>query len=280
MAQSRPLCYISYTMHRAMSGGIDYATLDTPALLQFVFYPRPGGAPAPGGAHDYALPVDSGVSLSGRFYRHRQDWPSLLYFHGNGEVASDYDEIAPLYREKGLNLFVVDYRGYGRSGGMPTIRSLLADAHPVFRAFQEIRRKEGFTDGLFVMGRSLGSAPAIELAAGYPDEIKGLIIESGFASLALVLSHLGYPAGLPAAIGPGFPNRDTARRVSLPVLILHGERDSLVPVSEAHDLFQNIAGEKSMVIIRGAEHNDIMWRDPPKYFGAISDFVTRLEARP
>ncbi|MFH0941599.1 MAG: alpha/beta hydrolase [Chloroflexota bacterium] len=266
-------------MYCAISREIDYATLDTPSLLQFVFYPRPGNAPAPDGAQDYALPVDNGVSLSCRFYRHRPDSPSLLYFHGNGEVASDYDEIAPLYREKGLNLFVVDYRGYGRSGGMPTIRSLLADAHPVFRAFQEIRRKEGDTGGLFVMGRSLGSAPAIELAASYPDEIKGLIIESGFASLAIVLSHLGYPAGLPAAIGPGFPNRDAARRVSLPVLILHGEQDSLVPISEARDLFQNIAGEKSLVIIGGAEHNDIMWRNPARYFGAVSDFVARLEAK-
>ncbi|MFA5317337.1 MAG: alpha/beta hydrolase [Dehalococcoidales bacterium] len=262
-----------------MSQNIDYSILDTPALLQFVFYPRPDNGPAPDCARDYALPTGDGITLGSRFYRHHQDSPSILYFHGNGEVASDYDEIAPLYLEKGLNLFVVDYRGYGQSDGTPTIRNLLADAHPSFQAFQEIRSMEGFSAGIFVMGRSLGSAPAIELAASYPDEIRGLIIESGFASLAEVLSHLGYPTGLPASINPDFPNRETIRRVSLPSLFLHGELDSLIPISESQDLFQNTAGEKSMVTISSAEHNDIMWRDPARYFGAISDFVTMLEAK-
>lgn len=267
-------------MYSAIPPKIDYVALDTPGLLQFVFYPRQSSTQAPDGARDYALPVDSGIILGSRFYVHHPDSPSLLYFHGNGEVSSEYDEIAPLYHQKSLNLFVVDYRGYGRSGGIPTIRSLLADAHPVFCAFGEIRQREGFTGNIFVMGRSLGSAPAIELGSSYPNEIRGLIIESGFSSLTNVLEHLGYPDGLPEAVGLGFPNHDAIRRVSLPVLFIHGEQDSLVPISEAHDLFRNTAGEKTMVIIKGAEHNDIMWRDPPKYFGAISDFVTRLEARP
>ena len=256
-----------------MSQNIDYSILDTPDLLQFVFYPRPDTSKAPANAQDYSLPVGDGISLGARFYVHNPGSPSLLYFHGNGEVASDYDEIAPFYLGRGINLFVADYRGYGKSGGMPTIQSLLTDAHPVFTAFKEILRSEGYTAGIFVMGRSLGSMPAVELAARYQDEIKGLIIESGFASLLKVINHLGYPTRLPETIGPGFPNRETIKRVSLPTLFLHGERDSLIPLSEASDLFQNAAGEKSLVIIRGAEHNDIMWRDTEKYFNAISEFV-------
>lgn len=267
-------------MFSAMPPKIDYSALDTPSLLQFVFYPRQSRAPAPDGARDYALPVDDGVSLSSRFYVHHPDSPSILFFHGNGEVSSDYDEIAPFYRQQNLNLFVVDFRGYGKSGGIPTVHSLLTDSHLVLSAFEKIRQQEGFKNSLFVMGRSLGSAPAIELAASYPDKIQGLIIESGFSSLAKILEHLYYPDRLPGAIGDGFPNHDAIQRVRLPTLFIHGEQDSLVPINEARDLFQNTAGEKTMVTIEGAEHNDIMWQNPPKYFGAISDFVTGLEARP
>ncbi|MER3421020.1 MAG: alpha/beta hydrolase, partial [Chloroflexota bacterium] len=109
----------------------DFSLLDRPHILAFLFYPRPDWSPPPEGAEDLTIPVADGVSLSARLYTADRDWPVILFFHGNGEVVADYDAIAPLYHGSGLNLLVVDYRGYGRSGGRPTVAALHADAHRV-----------------------------------------------------------------------------------------------------------------------------------------------------
>src|SRR5262249_157568 len=85
---------------------------------------------APQGAADHLIQGAPGVSLGARHYRGDIGSPTILYFHGNGEVVGDHDSIAPLYHRAGLDLFVVDYRGYGRSGGKPSFAALVEDAHP------------------------------------------------------------------------------------------------------------------------------------------------------
>ena len=128
------------------------------------------------------IEVDDGVAIVCGFWVVDQQLPTILYFHGNGETVPGHVWIAPLYNDKGINLFVAEYRGYGASGGKPTIASMLADSHPILRALAQIVRREGLADSLFLMGRSLGSIPAIELAASHQDDVRGLIIESGSAS--------------------------------------------------------------------------------------------------
>ncbi len=157
---------------------------DHPEILYRLFYPRreiAGDSEKPKIMNRF-VEVARGVSIGCRFYPARSDGPNILYFHGNGETAPDYDYVAPVYAERGLNLFVADYRGYGMSGGSPTCTAMIKDAHPIFRDLVSFLHDEGFTGDLFVMGRSLGSAPAIELAYHYQGEFKGLIVESGFAS--------------------------------------------------------------------------------------------------
>ena len=95
--------------------------------------------------------------------------------YGNGDVVSDYDGIAPIYNQQGINLFVTDYRGYGSSGGVPTFTSMITDAHRIFEAFLGILHNEHYTSDVFAMGRSLGSMSAIELAYSYQEQVKGLI---------------------------------------------------------------------------------------------------------
>ena len=76
----------------------DYSLLDTPAIIQFMFYPRPDWYPPPPGATDHEFPAQDGTILAGRFHPHSKGSPSVLFFHGNGEVASEYDGIAGLYK--------------------------------------------------------------------------------------------------------------------------------------------------------------------------------------
>lgn len=257
-----------------MSHQADYAALDRPEILQFVFYPRKDFTTPPPNATDHLIPVEKDVSISCRFYVHHRGSPSILYFHGNGEVVSDHDYIAPLYNRLGINLFVADYRGYGSSGGVPTFTNMVADAHPIFEGFWDVLRGGDYSDKVFLMGRSLGSISAIDLASHCGEEIKGLIIESGFASMVRLVTRLGIPRESLGIKDFEFPNLAKIRTITLPTLIIHAEFDSLIPLTEARDLFENVATkEKRLVIIPGADHNTIMMVGIEPYFEAIEEFV-------
>jgi len=257
-------------MHR-----IDYSALDRPEILAFVFYPRNDFTGTPPGAHDYRISVDEDVSISCRLHVFEADSPSVLYFHGNGEVVSDYDDIAPMYAGTGLNLFVADYRGYGASQGRPTLSNTIADAGVVFEAFAGILQREGYCTDIFVMGRSLGSLSAVEVAYRHQDRVKGLIIESGFAAFSSLLSHLGIPPGVVGVDDPEAPNLAGVRAIEVPTLVIHGEHDQLIPVSEGEALFRgSAAADKKLLIITGADHNDIMWTGREEYFRAIREFTS------
>ena len=162
------------------------------------------------------------------------------------------------------------------SGGRPSFSSMVADSHRIFEGFSAILRDGNHSGRVFVMGRSLGSVSAIELASCYQDRVSGLIIESGFASTVRLMTRLGFPKEYLGIKDFGFPNLSKIRTVALPTLIIHAERDSLIPLEEAEDLFENVATEeKRLVIIPEADHNDIMMADMPTYFRAIEEFVFR-----
>jgi len=253
---------------------VDYSALDRPEILQFIFYPRRDFTKTPPNASDHFIPVDEHISISCRFYVYSQSSPSILYFHGNGEVVSDHDYIAPMYNQLGINLFVADYRGYGASQGKPTFRNTVEDPPVIFRAFMDMLHQDHYSGDIFVMGRSLGSISAIEIVYRYQEQIKGLIIESGFASIINLLSHLGFPASSLGVEDVGFPNLTKIRTITLPTLIIYGEYDSIVPSTEGEALFHDAATkDKKLVIIPKANHNDIMLVDIERYFKAIKEFI-------
>lgn len=252
----------------------DYSILDVPDILGFVFYPRRDWTPAPPGSTDYSVPVDGGVTITCRFYFASLQGPSILYFHGNGEIACDYDYIAPMYQRLGLNLFVADYRGYGRSGGHPTVSAMMSDCHQVFRYSQDLASRGKLQGGTIIMGRSLGSYPAVELAASHPRSIRGLIIESAFASVARLLRNLGLQLEIPGLAGLEEAHEKKVRSITAPALVLHGDMDSLVPLREGQALFDALGSPaKRFVVIHGAGHNDIMVAGAETYFAAVKEFA-------
>jgi alpha-beta hydrolase superfamily lysophospholipase len=257
-----------------MSHEIDYSRLDQPGILRFVFYPRPDWSPPPPGASDHAVVVEEGISIGCRFYPASLTAPSILYFHGNGEVVYDYDGIAPLYNREGVNLFVADDRGYGRSSGTPSFSSTVSDSHEVFRYFAGALGTGGYTGPLFIMGRSLGSLSAVELAAsGFP-EVKGLIIESGFASAARLLGYLGVGIGSPELDDFDRSSLERIRSITMPVLLIHGERDQIIPHNQAEVFYQNVgSADKTLLSVPHAGHNDLMLVGMDEYFAAIREFV-------
>jgi uncharacterized protein len=256
----------------------DYSLADNPSTLRFIFYPREDVTPCPANAFDLHVPVGSQAAIICRFHVGHQEWPWILFFHGNGEVVSDYDEVASVYHEKNLNLAVADYRGYGASSGVPTLSDLVRDAHSLFEATKKALSEKGFRGDLWVMGRSLGSISVLELASHHPKELNGVIIESGFPSVVRIIRHLGVPA-------PGIPLEaidqaclEMIQKIVIPTLVIHGERDTLVPLKEAEELYRHLGTkEKEMVIIPGATHNDIFYVGFQKYFEAIQRFVLKTD---
>jgi alpha-beta hydrolase superfamily lysophospholipase len=256
----------------------DYSQIDRSPLIGFLFYPRRDFTPCPQGAFDFFVPVEKGVSISCRFYLRDKAWPQILYFHGNGEVVSDYDEIAPFFLARRINLIVADFRGYGASDGSPTFTNLGQDAHRIFDAVKGELSQKSIPLDLWVMGRSMGSISALELAEHYPNQIKGLVVESGFASVTRLIKHLGLPAqGI--NLEPIEKERmSMIRKISVPALIIHGELDHLVPLQEAKDLYENLGTtRKKLVMISKADHNNIMFADREQYFAAIQKFIEAMK---
>ncbi len=253
---------------------------DRPEILYRLFFPRREVAPDSDTARNHYVDAAPGIAIGCRFFTVRNDAPNLIYFHGNGEIAADYDYVAPVYAQYGLNLFVADYRGYGGSGGTPTCTAMIKDAHPVFRYFANYLKETGYTGPLFAMGRSLGSAPAIELAFHYGDALKGLIIESGFASAHNQIGRLGVEYLFDDGTEPvGFGNDLKIGDVRLPTLIIHGEWDEIIPASEGRHLFElSGAADKTSLFIPHAGHNDIMYHGLKQYMEAVRSFVARCGA--
>ena len=91
-----------------------------------------GPVASPRGCEVLSIPVTDDVAIGARFYTAGATAPVLLFFHGNGEIVADYEDLAPLYVQKGINFLPVDYRGYGRSTGRPTITAMMKDCHVIF----------------------------------------------------------------------------------------------------------------------------------------------------
>ena len=254
----------------------DYSEIDNSPALQYIFYPRNTHNKPPSNSFDKVILVDEGVEITCRFYKGNDAWPWIVFFHGNGEVVSDYDNIAPFYTKRELNLVVADYRGYGASTGNPALVHLVHDAPILFRDITEEISRLGHEDYVWLMGRSLGSISALELAYHYSDKIKGLIIESGFPSITQLIFHLGLPSGAVDLFTIYEECIALVKKITTPTLIIHGEYDILVPLKEAEDLYGNIGTtDKELLIIHGADHNDIMFTGFDEYFGIIQRFIQR-----
>jgi len=259
-----------------------YAKLDQPEVLQVIFHPRQEhDSQPPPGAIDFDIVVEGDVRVGARFHMAGAGDPNILFFHGNGEIVADYDTIGPLYNQNELNLLIVDYRGYGRSTGVPTVTSMMRDAHIVYKEVVKWLRDDNRTGPLIIMGRSLGSACAIELAASDQGDISGLIVDSGFAHTVPLLSCLGVDTqALGITEANGFKNSEKIAQFPKPTLIIHAQHDQFIPVMSAELLQVHCpARSKEFHMIPGADHNTTMIRAGKVYFEIIKRFTNKIQGK-
>ena len=197
---------------------------------------------------------------------------AVLYFHGNAGHLAGRAEIARRWAERGLDVLLFDYRGYGRSGGSPSEAGLYRDARAAYR---HLRRERGLSpERILLHGHSLGAAVAVELASERP--AAGLVVSAGFASVPSLASRLyGW---LPDRAFRGWTrNRfDSESRIAgarLPVLTVAGGRDEIVAAAEVRRLYEAAAGPKRWVEVAGARHNDLL--DRTAFWRAAEAFAER-----
>ncbi len=221
------------------------------------------------------IPAEPGIALGARHFSADPEGPNLLFFHGNGEIVADYDEVGRIYQGIGINFFPVDYRGYGRSSGEPTVSAMMGDCHRVLDFFLNMLAGRGRKGPVLVMGRSLGSASALELASVQQEQLDGLIIESGFARSEPLLNLLGYTMGeLGLDEEHGFGNLEKIRGFRKDTLIIHGEEDELLPVEEGHELYRACGStRKRLLIVPGAGHNDLFLAGFQEYLNAVRNLA-------
>ncbi len=251
----------------------DFSHLDRPEVLMRLFHPRPeyGSKGKPAKAIDVLIPVENDVVVAGRLHLIEKSAPNILFFHGNGEIVADYDELGPLYNRMGMNFLPMDYRGYGRSTGRPTVTTMMRDSHVIFEFTKEWLDENGYTGNFIAMGRSLGSASALELASRQKLRMDGLVVESGFAHTGPLLALLGANA---SAMGfreeKGLRNLEKIRTWDKPTLVIHAEFDHIIPFSDGQALYDACpSSDKTLLKILGANHNDIFMRGLDEYMKAV-----------
>jgi alpha-beta hydrolase superfamily lysophospholipase len=193
-----------------------------------------------------------------------------VFWHGNGEIASDYDDVVAYFHRAGAALLVIDFRGYGWSSGQPGVDELLHDAEAVCPLLAGVVGERP----LYAMGRSMGGAAAIQAVYRNPNTFRGLILESTFAGIVPVVKRIVAIPMVTGILNEPLDSVGKMPHITLPLRIIHGEADSLIPVEHAHQLY-NAAGstDKRLVTIPRAGHNDIMMRDMRLYFDTIQAFV-------
>jgi uncharacterized protein len=273
-SQDPSACFLCLNI-MIMQSEHDYSCLDKPEISFRLFHPRPeyGAGTKPENSIDLSIPTDEDIVLGGRFHLTDKTVPNILFFHGNGEIAEDYDDLGPVFHSIGMNFLPVDYRGYGRSTGTPTVGGMMRDSHVIYKFTKAWLQQNNYTGSFIIMGRSLGSASALELANHYKSGIDALIIESGFALTGPLLELLGVNTSeMGFTEEKGLRNIEKIKTWDKPALIIHAEFDHLIPFSDGQALYDTCASsDKTLLKIPGANHNDIFSKGLDIYLSAIKD---------
>jgi hypothetical protein len=221
---------------------------------------------------DVSIETTDGVILHGWFIAGRSS-RVLLFFHGNaGNISHRLDSIRQ-FRNLGLSVLIIDYRGYGQSGGKTTERGIYHDADAAWRYLTEERGI--VASDIVIFGRSLGASAASRLAARH--QPLALIVESSFTSVPDIAQEL-YP-WLPARwlSRLSHATRDYVRDVRCPILVVHSRDDEIIPFHHGEAIFASANEPRTLLAIRGT-HNDAFLRDERAYIEGLRMFLAGLSA--
>jgi fermentation-respiration switch protein FrsA (DUF1100 family) len=228
---------------------------------------------------DVWFPATDGVTLHGWLVPAPEARFTIVWFHGNaGNISHRVHNIGYLHRLLKTNVFIFDYRGYGRSQGSRFSLSEQATYRDAEGAAAFLRSRQDLAHTRLVyFGRSLGAAVAVELARHDPPA--GLILETTFSSLKDV-ARVHYPYAPLFFLQTKYETVRKLPEIRVPVLILHGDQDEVVPLEQAKRLYAAANEPKMLYVIHGARHNDTYMVGGTDYFEVWARFLQSLDHEP
>ena len=217
---------------------------------------------------DIYFPAEDGQNLNAWFLAKKSSDKVLLFFHGNAGNLGHRVDLLGILSALEINIFIFDYRGYGNSSGKPSENGLYEDA---LGAYKYLIEKKGFSpENIIIYGKSIGTCPAIDLAA--KKQIGKLILDSGFSS-AVDMGKLIIPI-LPLKI---FMNLefDSIRKIKLikcDKLFIHSINDEIVPFKLGKKLYDHASVPKEFISITGS-HNGSFYEHSDKLIKKIREFI-------
>ncbi len=245
---------------------------------RLIFFPAPYpiGSWDPGGIGDNVREVsfrtDDGVLLYAWWFGALPDAagaPVVLWAHGNAGNLTGRAPHAQMLAARGLSVLVFDYRGYGKSEGSPDETGIYIDAEAAYAFITEELQVP--PDRVVLMGRSLGSAPAARLATRVPHAATVLVAPIPSAVHMARRMFGGLPVG--PLVRSRFPVIDWVRERDTPLLVIHGDRDGVVPLSYGLEVFDAAADPKQFLELAGAGHNDILSVSGDRYLDPLVAFI-------
>lgn len=213
------------------------------------------------------IKISDGQTLSAQYYDNSLARYTIIYSHGNAEDMGEVGPIYELIKNAGFNVLAYDYRGYGTSTGEPSEEGVYRD---IDAAYDYVTKTLNVPpDRVIILGRSVGGGPSVDLATRRP--AAGLILVSAFTSAFRV------PFRVNILPWDKFDNLARIKQVKCPVLVIHGEKDGIIPAWHGRKLFEVANEPKRCLWVEGAGHNDLVEVAGQRYFQAIKDFADSLK---
>lgn len=246
---------------------------------RMAFYPIAGVQETPAAAglafEDVEIPTADGERLSGWWLQAPAAPAQVVFFHGNGGNLSLWLDAIAGIRQHGYSVLAIDYRGYGSSSGRPSEQGLYRDAEAAVRMFEDRLRKPG--SPVVYWGRSIGSPVAAHAAARRPPD--AVILESPMPDVRSLLRTNPVLWLLSFLSSYQFPTARLMKQWDGPLLVIHGDADSIVPYPAGKRVFDAArTTRKLFVTIAGADHNDLHLVNPRQYWDAIDAFISRVRS--
>ncbi|HEY0142375.1 MAG TPA: alpha/beta hydrolase [Thermoanaerobaculia bacterium] len=233
--------------------------------------PKDYGIPE-GAVEEKWIETPDGELLHGWYCRAEKPIASGLFCHGNTGNLTISAAVIPHLLNAGFNVLFFDYRGFGKSSGTPTYRGVLADGITAARFHDRIRPKD-LPSVLY--GFSLGGAVAAQVIRRHPFD--GLILQSTFTSLPRITRVLFPRLPMHYFAGDLFDTLSVIKRLEVPLLVIHGTDDEVIPCFMAHEIVETCGhGSKRIHCVEGGLHKDLFVRDPDTLIWMISQFIAEL----
>ncbi len=220
-------------------------------------------------AEDVWFEASDGTALHGWFAPAKDPAGTILYSHGNGGNLTYLADVAHDWVERGWSVFLYDYRGYGRSAGVPGEAGLYLDAQAAWDA--TIRQEEVDPERIVLIGQSLGGAVATELALR--SQPRALVLESTFTRVADMASRVVPLPGIGHLVRTKFETIDKIARVGVPLLVAHGNRDTMIPFDMGRRVYEAAKEPKRFVEVERADHNDLHVVGGRTYLDQVEAFL-------